>query len=70
MLLKYSSNAHELMLWRGHMLMILARLVCSKGFWAVAEARAPHTGPEPGYTRQAPEWEGGGVRKREDVLRG
>ena len=29
--------------------MILARLVRSKSFWAVAEARAPHTGPEPGY---------------------
>ena len=31
------------------MLMILARLVRSESFWAVAKVRSPHTGPEPGY---------------------
>ena len=33
------------------MLMILARLVRSESFWAVAKVRSPHTGPEPGYPR-------------------
>ena len=51
-------------------MMILARLVCSKGFWAVAEARAPHTGPEPGYTRRGSGMGRVGVRKRVHVLRG
>ena len=35
------------------MLMILARLVRSESFWAVAKVRSPHTGPEPGYPRRA-----------------
>ena len=39
------------MLWRGHMLMILARLVCSESFWAVVEVRSPHTGPEVWHPR-------------------
>ena len=34
------------------MLMILARLVRSESFWAVAKVRSPHTGPEPGYPRR------------------
>ena len=34
------------------MLMILARLVRSESFWAVAKVRSPHTGPEPGYPRK------------------
>ena len=33
------------------MLMILARLVRSESFWAVAKVRSPHTGPEFGYPR-------------------
>ena len=67
-----SSNTAQTptMLWRGHVLMILARLVCSKGFWAVAEARAPHTGPEPGYTRRGSGMGRVGVRKRVHALRG
>ena len=36
------------------MLMILARLVRSESFWAVAKVRSPHTGPEPGYPRAGP----------------
>ena len=36
------------------MLMILARLVRSESFWAVAKVRSPHTGPEPGYPRSLP----------------
>ena len=42
-----SSNTAQTptMLWRGHMLMILARLVRSESFWAVAKVRSPHTGP-------------------------
>ena len=36
------------------MLMILARLVRSESFWAVAKVRSPHTGPEPGYPRPRP----------------
>ena len=39
------------MLWMGHMLMILARLVRSESFWAVAKVRSPHTGPEVSYPR-------------------
>ena len=39
------------MLWRGHMLMILARLVRSESFWAVVKIRSPHTGPEVWYLR-------------------
>ena len=35
------------------MLMILARLVRSESFWAVAKVRSPHTGPEFGYPRRA-----------------
>ena len=35
------------------MLMILARLVRSESFWAVAKVRSPHTGPEFGYPRPA-----------------
>ena len=31
------------------MLMILARLVRSESFWAVAKVRSPHTGPEVSY---------------------
>ena len=31
------------------MLMILARLVRSESFWAVAKVRSPHTGPEVCY---------------------
>ena len=48
-----SSNTAQtpMMLCRGHVLMILARLVCSESFWAVAKVRSPHTGPEPGYPR-------------------
>ena len=40
-----SSNTAQTptMLWRGHMLMILARLVCSESFWAVVKVRSPHT---------------------------
>ena len=34
------------------MLMILARLVRSESFWAVAKVRSPHTGPEFGYPRR------------------
>ena len=34
------------------MLMILARLVRSESFWAVAKVRSPHTGPEFGYPRE------------------
>ena len=46
-----SSNTAQTptMLWRGHMLMILARLVRSESFWAVVKVRSPHTGREPGY---------------------
>ena len=42
-----SSNTAQTptMLWRGHMLMILARLVRSESFWAVVKVRSPHTGP-------------------------
>ena len=39
------------MLWWGHMLMILARLVCSESFWVVVKVRSPHTGPEVSYPR-------------------
>ena len=48
-----SSNTAQTptMLWRGHMLMILARLVRSESFWAVVKVRSPHTGPEFGYPR-------------------
>ena len=35
------------------MLMILARLVRSESFWAVAKVRSPHTGPEFGYPRNS-----------------
>ena len=51
-----SSNTAQTptMLWRGHMLMILARLVRSESFWAVVKVRSPHTGPEPGYPRCSP----------------
>ena len=50
-----SSNTAQTptMLWRGHMLMILARLVRSESFWAVVKVRSPHTGPEFGYPRQS-----------------
>ena len=34
------------------MLMILARLVRSESFWAVAKVRSPHTGPEVWYPRK------------------
>ena len=46
-----SSNTAQTptMLWRGHMLMILARLVRSESFWAVVKVRSPHTGPEVCY---------------------
>ena len=46
-----SSNTAQTptMLWRGHMLMILARLVRSESFWAIVEVRSPHTGPEVCY---------------------
>ena len=49
-----SSNTAQTptMLWRGHMLMILARLVRSESFWAVVKVRSPHTGPEFGYPRK------------------
>ena len=49
-----SSNTAQTptMLWRGHMLMILARLVRSESFWAIVKVRSPHTGPEFGYPRQ------------------
>ena len=49
-----SSNTAQTptMLWRGHMLMILARLVCSESFWAVVKVRSPHNGREPGYPRR------------------
>ena len=42
-----SSNTAQTptMLWRGHMLMIPARLGRSESFWAVAKVRSPHTGP-------------------------
>ena len=48
-----SSNTAQTptMLWRGHMLMILARLVRSESFWAVVKVRSPHNGREPGYPR-------------------
>ena len=48
-----SSNTAQTptMLWRGHMLMILARLARSESFWAVVKVRSPHTGPEFGYPR-------------------
>ena len=51
-----SSNTAQTptMLWRGHMLMILARLVRSESFWAVVKVRSPHTSPEPGYPRHCP----------------
>ena len=42
------------------MLMILARLVRSESFWAVAKVRSPHTGPEPGYPRT--DWAGRSTR--------
>ena len=50
-----SSNTAQTptMLWRGHMLMILARLVRSESFWAVVKVRSPHTGPEVSYPRPA-----------------
>ena len=40
-----SSNTAQTptMVWRGHMLMILARLGCSESFWAVVKVRSPHT---------------------------
>ena len=46
-----SSNTAQTptMLWRGHMLMILARLARSESFWAVVKVRSPHTGPEVCY---------------------
>ena len=46
-----SSNTAQTptMLCRGHMLMILARLVRSESFWAVVKVRSPHTGPEVCY---------------------
>ena len=46
-----SSNTAQTptMLWRGHMLMILARLVRSESFWAVVKVRSPHTVPEVCY---------------------
>ena len=52
-----SSNTAQTptMLCRGHMLMILARLVRSESFWAVVKVRSPHTGPEFGYPRRAPQ---------------
>ena len=48
-----SSNTAQTptMLWRGHMLMILARLVRSESFWAVVKVRSPHNGPEVSYPR-------------------
>ena len=36
------------------MLMILARLVRSESFWAVAKVRSPHTGPGIRYIIQMP----------------
>ena len=36
------------------MLMILARLVRSESFWAVAKVRSPHTGPEVCYIISSP----------------
>ena len=36
------------------MLMILARLVCSESFWAVAKVRSPHTGPGIRYIISSP----------------
>ena len=48
-----SSNTAQTptMLWRGHMLMILARLVRSESFWAVVKVRSPHNRPEVWYPR-------------------
>ena len=49
-----SSNTAQTptMLWRGHVLMILARLVRSESFWAVVKVRSPHNGPEVSYPRR------------------
>ena len=46
------------------MLMILARLVRSESFWAVAKVRSPHTGPGIRYIIKKPDnpregWEDG-----------
>ncbi len=48
-----SSNTAQTptMLWRGHMLMILARLGRSESFWAVVKVPSPHTSPEVWYPR-------------------
>ena len=51
-----SSNTAQTptMLWRGHMLIIPARLGRSESFWAVAKVRSPHTGPGIRYIIDAP----------------
>ena len=61
-----SSNTAQTptMLWRGHMLMILARLVRSESFWAVVKVRSPHNGREPGYPRH-----GDGSTERRDGIK-
>ena len=53
-----SSNTAQTptMLWRGHMLMILARLVRSESFWAIVKVRSPHTGPGIRYIIRCLAW--------------
>ena len=54
---RWSSNTAQTptMLWRGHMLMIPARLGRSESFWAVAKVRSPHTGPGISYIIERPD---------------
>ena len=46
------------------MLMILARLVRSESFWAVAKVRSPHTGPGIRYIIECGRYDWAGERGR------